>query len=155
MIRKFSIAMVAGAAGLTLLLAGCSGGDEPSPSAASTAAAPAAPAAAGGGATSATLQMEDIKFDKTALSAKVGAPLTLELTNAGALEHDFVIEKIDAKATLDGKDAKGDKFAIQASLKSKATGNLEITPTTAGAYEFFCSVPGNKEAGMMGTLTVK
>ena len=141
--RKFTTAIVVGAASLTLFLAGCSGGD----------AKPAAGgAAAGAGAT--TLKMEDIKWDKTALTATKGTALTISLTNAGALDHDFTIEKIDAKATIDGKDAKTDKYAVQAPVKTKGSGKLEITPNATGTFEYFCSVPGHKEAGMKGTLTV-
>jgi uncharacterized cupredoxin-like copper-binding protein len=35
------------------------------------------------------------------------------------------------------------------------TGVLEFTPTKPGTYEFFCTVAGHKEAGMVGTLVVK
>ena len=99
--------------------------------------------------------MEDIKFDKTALSAVKGEKLTLNLTNAGALEHDFTIDKIDGKAEFDGKDAKSDKAAVHAVVKAKGSGKLELTPAAAGSYEFYCAVAGHKEAGMKGTLTVK
>ena len=32
--------------------------------------------------------------------------------------------------------------------------NVEFTPSTPGEYEFFCTVAGHKEAGMVGTLIV-
>ena len=35
------------------------------------------------------------------------------------------------------------------------TGVLEFTPTKPGTYEFFCTVAGHKEVGMMGTLIIK
>ena len=139
--RKFTTAIAMGTAALTLLVAGCSGGDK----------APAAGAASGSGA----LKMEDIKFDKTALSATKGQTLTIALTNVGALEHDFVIDKIDAVAKFDGKDAKDAKYAVHAQLKSKASGKIEITPNATGTFEYYCLVAGHKEAGMKGTLTVK
>jgi uncharacterized cupredoxin-like copper-binding protein len=31
---------------------------------------------------------------------------------------------------------------------------IEFTPSQPGEYEFFCSVPGHKEAGMRGTMVV-
>ena len=144
--RKFSTAVAMGAAALTLLIAACGGGE----------AKPAASGASGGAAAgAATIKMEDIKYDKTALSATKGQALTITLNNAGALDHDFTIEKIDAKATIDGKDAKTDKYAVQAAIKAKGNGKLEITPNAAGTFEYFCTVAGHKEAGMKGTLTVK
>ncbi len=35
------------------------------------------------------------------------------------------------------------------------TNTIEFTPTKPGTYEFFCTVAGHKEAGMVGTLVVK
>ncbi len=144
LMRKITMATALGAAALTLLIAGCSGGGT----------AEKAPAA-GSTASSVALKMEDIKFDKTVLSATKGQTLTLTLTNAGVLEHDFTIDKIDAAAKFDGKDAKTDKSAVHAHLKAKGAGKLEITPNAAGTFEYYCAVDGHKEAGMKGTLTVK
>ena len=101
------------------------------------------------------LKMEDIKYSSTAIKATKGQAVTINLTNAGALDHDFTIEKIDAKATVDGKDAKTHKFAVQSVVKAKGNSKLEITPNAAGTFEFYCTVPGHKDAGMKGTLTVK
>lgn len=144
--RKITTAFVVGAAGLSLLVAACGGEAKPTaPAGGATAAAAAAT----------TLAMQDIKYDKAALAGTKGQALTISLTNTGALEHDFTIDKIDAKATLDGKDAKSEKFAVHAAVKPKATGKLEITPNAAGSFEFYCTVAGHKEAGMKGTLTVK
>jgi len=123
--------IVAGMATLAIGLVGCGGGGG--------AAAPAK-GAEGGGESAAAVKMEDIKFDKTALSATKGQKLVLNLTNAGALDHDFTIDKIEG---------------AKAVVKAKASGTLEITPSAAGAFEYYCSVAGHKEAGMKGTLTVK
>jgi uncharacterized cupredoxin-like copper-binding protein len=35
------------------------------------------------------------------------------------------------------------------------TSTLDFTPTKPGTYEFFCTVAGHKDAGMVGTLIVK
>ena len=144
--RRVSTAIVTGSAGLSLLLAACSGGGDAKPAVTN--------APAGGAASASTLTMQDIKYDKTALTGTKGQALTVTITNSGALEHDFTIDKIDAKATLDGKDAKSATAAVHASVKPKGTGKLEITPASAGTFDFYCTVAGHKEAGMKGTLTV-
>lgn len=117
------------------------------PAAAATTAAPA-----GGAAAAAALKMEDIKFDKTALSGEAGKALELSLQNSGAILHDFTIDKIDGTADPKSADA---KFAVQVKVDAGKSGKVTITPAKAGTYEFYCSQPGHKEAGMKGTLTVK
>ena len=63
--------------------------------------------------------------------------VTLEITNVDAFDHDFVIDELDVKQTLPaGKTT---------------TLTFDATP---GTYTFYCSIPGHREAGMEGTLTV-
>jgi uncharacterized cupredoxin-like copper-binding protein len=33
--------------------------------------------------------------------------------------------------------------------------SVSFVPTKPGTFEFFCAVPGHKEAGMVGTLIVR
>jgi uncharacterized cupredoxin-like copper-binding protein len=51
---------------------------------------------------------------------------------------------------------KADKPAasLKAIAKPGQTTTLEFTPTAPGTYEYICTIPGHKEAGMKGTLTV-
>jgi uncharacterized cupredoxin-like copper-binding protein len=37
---------------------------------------------------------------------------------------------------------------------ANGSGTIEFTPSQPGTYEFFCTVAGHKEAGMVGSLVV-
>lgn len=63
--------------------------------------------------------------------------VTLEITNPDAFDHDFVIDEFDVKTTLPAGET------------TKVT--FDATP---GTYTFYCSIPGHREAGMEGTMTV-
>lgn len=63
--------------------------------------------------------------------------IALTLENLDAFPHDFTIDEL------------GVKLVVEAN--ASVTGSFTATP---GVYEFYCSVPGHKEAGMVGTLTV-
>jgi plastocyanin len=97
---------------------------------------------AGGGET--TLQLEAsetaLEYDTTELSAKAGK-VTIDFKNPAALEHNVVIEQ-------NGKELAGFEPIAQGEESETA----ELKP---GTYTFYCSVPGHREAGMEGTLTVK
>ena len=81
----------------------------------------------------------DIAFDTDASTAKPGD--TIVLTNEGFLQHDFVVDELGLDSGLANN---GDTLTV--------TIPEDAEP---GDYEFYCSVPGHKEAGMFGTLTIE
>jgi uncharacterized cupredoxin-like copper-binding protein len=139
------------------------GGEQPSTSAAPAASTPAAstpsstaattpkattgtPAPPSSPAATATSELKlvanpggQLSFDTKQLSAKAGK-VTFTLTNAAPLEHNLTIAQgstvLGATPTFTGG--------------SKAV-TLNLKP---GTYTFYCSVPGHRQAGMEGTLSV-
>jgi len=83
----------------------------------------------------------ELAYTTTEATAEAGK-VTIDFNNPQSLTHDVAIE-----------DASGETVA-QTDLIGQ-----EETSTTAnlkpGKYTFYCSVPGHREAGMEGTLTVK
>lgn len=86
-----------------------------------------------------TLKAGDIMFDNTAITAKLGQPITLTLENTGALAHSFVIDALSIKIE---------------NVQPGQTSSVTFTPAAAGTYDFYCDIAGHKEAGMKGKLTV-
>jgi plastocyanin len=82
-----------------------------------------------------------IAYDKTELDSKPGK-VTIDFTNPAALEHDVAIES-EAGKEIAGSELIGE---------GKTSVSTELAP---GTYTFYCTVPGHREAGMEGTLTVK
>jgi len=80
-----------------------------------------------------------LKFNTTALSAKAGT-VTVTMNNPSSVEHGIAVE--GNGVNQDGKIVgQGGTSALAVQLK-------------AGKYTFFCPVPGHRQAGMQGTLTV-
>jgi probable HAF family extracellular repeat protein len=116
----------------TLIAVGDSG-STPTPS-------PAAANGTGSSAVELDVELADIQFVPTELSVPAGSTVILNLTNTGVGTHDFVI---DALGVSSGEIAGGKQ------------GQVTFTaPDEPGEFQFYCSVPGHKEAGMVGTLTV-
>jgi plastocyanin len=68
--------------------------------------------------------------------------VTINFTNVQATPHDVAIE-----------DEAGEEIGKTAVVsEGSASGKVELEP---GTYTFFCTIPGHREAGMEGTLTVK
>ena len=79
-------------------------------------------------------------YDKKSLASKPGK-VTIDFDNPSQVDHDVVIaqgSKVLAKTNLIAQD--------------KTSVSADLAP---GTYDFYCDVPGHREAGMQGTLTVK
>jgi uncharacterized cupredoxin-like copper-binding protein len=110
-----------------------------------------------------SLTAVDMAFHPDALEVTAGRPVRLTMVNEGALDHDFSILEMPMETTgatavaMPGHDMGA--MTLDPQLHMAATtgmsNTIEFTPTKPGTYEFFCTVPGHKEAGMLGTLVVK
>jgi uncharacterized cupredoxin-like copper-binding protein len=84
----------------------------------------------------------EFKYDPRDLTAAPGE-LTFVVRNVGAIEHNFVIE-----------DPSGQTIARIATIDPGKTERLTVT-LPAGSYVVVCTYPGHREAGMVGTLSVR
>jgi plastocyanin len=133
-------------------LAGCGSSSSTTSSttpstAATTTSAPAATTTASSSTSSASpLALEansegQLAYNTKTLSANAGK-VTIDFTNQAPLAHNVTIEAAGGKIL-------GATPTFQGGSK---TLTLQLP---AGTYKFFCSVPGHRQAGMEGTLTVK
>lgn len=111
-------------------------------------AAPIAPAGGGQaapGSASSSLKEEanpegQLRYTTKELSAKAGT-VTINFSNASPLPHNMTIAQ--------GTTVLGATPTFQGGTK---TLTLKLAP---GTYTFYCSVPGHRQAGMEGKLTVQ
>lgn len=82
-----------------------------------------------------------LAYDKTELESAPGE-VTINFDNPSPIPHDVVIRGEG------GEDIAGTDVITQ----DKATVVAELP---VGEYQFYCSVPGHEQAGMVGTLTVQ
>ena len=81
-----------------------------------------------------------LRFDKTR-AAVLGGRVTVKLTNESTVEHNVTI--VQGSKTLG---------ATKTITNATDTLTLDLAP---GDYVFLCSVPGHRQSGMQGTLTVE
>lgn len=98
-------------------------------------------------------------FGTKAITVGAGSPVKLLLHNKDSVTHDFVIDKISVsgKKSQDGGDhahGSGPHADLHVGAQPGTTGTLQFTPKKKGTYDFYCAVPGHKDAGMVGQLTV-
>jgi nitrite reductase (NO-forming) len=80
----------------------------------------------------------EFAFDQPTLRVQPGQRVTLTLENGGKTEHNLRIDALDKQVVA----------------KPGQTATAEFTLDQPGSYDFYCAIPGHKEAGMRGTLVV-
>lgn len=148
--KKFAALLALGLASIALVACGSSSDSTSTTTTSGNESTSGATAGEGntksGGGGSSTVSFEadpggELAYTSDTATAKAGK-VTVDFTNPQALTHDVQIEDSS------GKEVGGTELI--ASGSDSAT--VDLKP---GTYTYFCSVPGHREAGMEGTLTVK
>ncbi|MGE5674145.1 MAG: cupredoxin domain-containing protein [Mycobacterium leprae] len=100
---------------------------------------------AGGGKTvPLTLTMGEnnqMKFNPATITVDKGSTVQLTLVNKDTAQaHDFTVPDFNVMSPNVGPGQ---------------SATIKFTANKAGTFTFFCSVPGHRENGMQGTITVK
>jgi uncharacterized cupredoxin-like copper-binding protein len=90
-------------------------------------------------ATTVSVTAQGMRFLETTLEAKTGAVLGIYVTNKDGYAHAFDV----------------DALGIHVPLPATSTTFVALKPNAAGALQFYCAVPGHKDAGMVGTIAVQ
>jgi plastocyanin len=126
-------------------LAACGSSDDSSSTSAASTPASTTDTGGGGGAGATVDIAADpsgaLAFTKTDISTTAGND-TIDFDNESSVPHNVQIEDADGNAVGGTDTVTGSSTSTTADLK-------------AGTYTFFCDIPGHREAGMEGTLTVK
>jgi plastocyanin len=101
---------------------------------------------AGGGGDGGTLAVEAdpsgaFAFTETELTTSAGAN-TIDFDNPSDVPHNVYIEDDSGELLAETETVTGEATTAEAELE-------------AGTYTYFCDVPGHREGGMEGTLTVE
>lgn len=82
----------------------------------------------------------EFSFNPQTVTVKSGEKVRLTFRNIGNAPHDWTIEGLGLKTKVIG---------------SGAQDSLEFTAPARGTYNVYCSVPGHREAGMVGKLIIE
>ena len=93
-----------------------------------------------GGTVKLSADPTQIAYTTKSLSSKPGK-VTIDFNNPAPIQHDVAV-------------ARGSQELVKSPLISQSSTSVsaDLAP---GKYVFYCTVPGHRQAGMQGTLTVK
>ncbi len=105
---------------------------------------------------------KEMAFGPSRIKFETGKAYVLKLVNRGKVKHEFASGEFLAKIYVRKVEAgDGNGVEIKGTVREielKKTGDhadLYFVPVEPGEYEFFCELPGHREAGMVGTFVVE
>lgn len=90
------------------------------------------------GARTIEIVARDFTYNPSEITVRAGEAVNIQVVNQGTVVHDLMIPGI------------GIHFMVP--VGQSATSGFKVN--RPGAYEFFCGIPGPREAGMIGKITV-
>jgi uncharacterized cupredoxin-like copper-binding protein len=105
---------------------------------AATACTEPAPALEAEEALEITVEAGDVWFGTRELVIPSKGTTSITLTNKGFAAHNLTVDALD----------------LQVVTPRGMTGTVTLVDPEPGTYEFYCSISGHREAGMVGTLVV-
>ena len=85
-----------------------------------------------------SVELADSVFRPALVEIPADRPISLRLRNIGGLEHDWSV----------------DALAFSPNVRAGQEAVVELVAPT-GIYEVYCSLPGHREAGMVGILAAR
>jgi len=98
-----------------------------------------------------TVTLTEFKVDASPLAVPANTPIHFTVTNAGTVEHEFVLE---AASVHDVPMEKDGQVSEVEEIEPGEVVTLDWTITEPGEYHLACYTPGHFEAGMFTTFTV-
>ena len=120
--------------------------------------------AGGGGAgeekgTVIEIKAGEYTFSPSEISVPAGQTVTIKLKNAGKTEHDLEVQVLRARTegggghTAEGHSGAAPGMVAVHTTKGK-TASITFVADHRGTYEFWCTISGHRQQGMVGKLTV-
>ena len=112
-----------------------------------------------GASTEIEATMADFSFTPTEWTVAAGEEITIELTNDGALAHEWVIlqpgVQISSEAELPETEEEllADFVYWEDEVEPGESKSVSFTAPEAGSYQIICAIESHFNAGMTGTLT--
>lgn len=104
------------------------------------------------------IAVRDVRYEPASIEVPAGKVVQIKMRNMDGVEHDMQVDGLMVEM-MDGGQMAGDLEGMPAgtlAMHTMANGNASIMFRTEqkGTYQFYCTLPGHKDAGMVGELKV-
>lgn len=116
-------------------------------------------AGCGGGPTPVQVTAQNYRFSPATIEVTQKQTVRFVLRNPDSTEHDFQVDGLEvmvgAMPAGHVHEAGSVPGGFHVHAEAGATTTVTFVPMTKGTFQIYCTVPGHKDAGMVGTLSVR
>ncbi|MDQ5840655.1 MAG: hypothetical protein M3537_05830, partial [Chloroflexota bacterium] len=103
-------------------------------------------------------KLPEMFFKAEDVTLQAGIPYVLELVNTGKITHEFTADKFFRSSSVRKIASENSEvrvpFFTEIEVLAGKTVQVFAIPVLPGRFEMLCRLPGHREAGMEGTITV-
>lgn len=115
----------------------------------------------GDAATSISAELADFEFSPNSWTVAAGEEITIDLENAGSVEHEWVLMQAGAEISSEDELPETEEELLEDfvywedEVEPGESKTLTFTAPAAGDYQVICAIEGHFDAGMEGSLTAQ
>jgi uncharacterized cupredoxin-like copper-binding protein len=103
------------------------------------------------------ISLKNLRFTPPKVEVPAGKTVRINVTNLDGTEHDLLvnglrIEKVGAATGAHHAGATPNMLVVH--VTANGTGSITFRTDQKGTFVFNCTIPGHKDAGMVGEMTV-
>ncbi|MEM1506116.1 cupredoxin domain-containing protein [Domibacillus sp. 8LH] len=100
------------------------------------------------------IHADDFTYSPLEINVKKDQTVTIRFDNVGQVEHDLQLDGLNAELIEAGSHHSGEEEGVHIHAQPGEQSSITFKPLENGTFEFYCTIPGHKESGMVGSLKV-
>lgn len=104
------------------------------------------------------IETTEMNYSPNEIVVEKNKPTTFQLINSDQIEHDIEIVNLSfktiTKSTHNTHHHEVLENVLHLHAEAQKTSETTVVINQSGTYEFYCTIPGHKESGMIGQLVV-
>jgi len=103
------------------------------------------------------VSLKNLRFTPNRMEVAAGQTVRINVANMDGTEHDMLVEGLRIEKVGDAMGAHhagatADMLVVH--TMANENGSITFRTEQKGTYRFYCTLPGHKDAGMVGEMTV-
>ena len=96
----------------------------------------------------------DFSYLPNQIKVEKNQMVTIKLINEGDVEHDLQLNGLNAEIMQMDSHQHGNNQGVHIHAQGGEQSMITFKPLETGEFEYYCTIPGHKESGMVGMISI-